>query len=130
MARIRLAILTVPLLLVSVSAADISGTWKMNFKASWTSIPDLVCTLSQKGDRLDGACRAGSDAKGVDLTDGRVDGERVSWTWKIVVPDGVTWTFAFAGALDANSAGMNGVVTLTAGPGAKPNEATFAARKE
>jgi hypothetical protein len=130
MARTCLVALTFPLLLVSVSAADISGSWNMSFKASWTTIPDLVCALVQKGDRLEGTCKAGGDAKGVDLTDGRIEAERVGWTWKIPVPDGVTWTFAFAGTLDASGTAMNGVVTLTAGPGAKPNEATFAARKE
>ncbi len=130
MARTRLVALTVPLLLVPLCAADISGSWKMSFKASWTTIPDLVCTLSQKGERLEGTCKAGGDAKGVDLNDGRINAERVSWTWKLVVPDGVTWTFVFAGTLDADGTAMNGVVSLTAGPGAKPNEATFAATKE
>ena len=89
-----------------------------------------VRALPERREWLEGTCKAAGDAKGVDLTDGMIEAERVSWTWRIPVPDGVTWTFAFAGTLDANGTAMNGVVTLTAGPGAKPNEATFAARKE
>ena len=66
----------------------------------------------------------------MDLNDGRVVGDQVSWTWKILVPDGVTWTYAFTGTLDANGTAMKGVVQLSAGPGAKQNDASFTAKKE
>src|SRR5688572_31964635 len=80
MAKIGLAVVALPVLLASVSAADLWGIWKMPFKVTWASIPDLVCTLSQKGERLEGTCRAGDDPMGVDLNDGRIEGERVRWT--------------------------------------------------
>lgn len=132
MASSRFAVLLLPMLVVTLSAADVSGRWRMSFTANWTSIPDLTCTLSQNGERLEGTCSAagGSDGKGVELREGRIDGDRVSWTWQIVVPDGVTWTYAFTGSLDASGTAMKGAVTLSAGPGAKPNEASFAAQKE
>jgi hypothetical protein len=132
MTRIRLALFAMPVLLASVSAADVSGSWKMSFKATWTSIPDLACTLSQKDQRLEGTCTAagGGDGKSVELNDGRIEGDQVTWNWKVVVPDGVTWTYAFKGTLDANGAAMQGIVTLSAGPGAKPNEVSFTAKKE
>jgi hypothetical protein len=120
----HVAMLLLAALVVPVSAADVSGNWKMTFKADWTSIPNLACALSQKDQRLEGTC------SGVDLNDGRIDGNQVSWTWKIVVPDGVTWTFAFTGTLDANDTAMKGIVKLSAGPGAKVNEATFTAIKQ
>lgn len=132
MARLRFALLTLLILLAPVSATEISGSWKMSFKATWTRIPDLVCTLSQKDQRLDGTCKAagGDDGKGVDLSDGRIEGDRVSWSWKVVVPDGVTWTYAFTGTLDANGTAMKGIVKLSAGAGAKENEASFTATKD
>lgn len=129
--RAALLLLSVAAGVVSVSAADVSGSWKMRFKADWTSIPDLACTFSQKDQRLEGTCKAagGGDGK-VELNDGRIDGDHVSWTWKIVVPDGVTWTYAFMGTLDANGTAMKGVVKLSAGPGAKVNEVGFTANKD
>jgi hypothetical protein len=133
MSRIRFALCSLPILLASVSAADVSGSWRMSFKADWTSIPDLACTLSQKDDKLSGSCRnAGGrdDGQSVELNDGSINGEQVSWTWKVTVPDGVTWTYSFAGTLDGSGTAMKGVVTLSAGPGAKPNGASFTAKKE
>ena len=49
MTKLRLALFAVPVLVVSISAADISGIWEMSLKADWTSIPELVCNFSQKG---------------------------------------------------------------------------------
>jgi hypothetical protein len=128
----HVAVLLLATLVVPVSAADVSGNWKMTFKADWTSIPNLACTLSQKDQRLEGTCRGeGSQSNDkVDLNDGRVEGTQVSWTWKILVPDGVTWTFAFTGTLDADGNAMKGVVKLSAGSGAKVNEASFTAIRE
>jgi hypothetical protein len=132
MARIRLALFIFPVLLAPVSAADVSGSWKMSFKADWTRIPDLVCTLSQNDQRLQGTCKAAESRaeEKVDFNDGRIEADQVSWTWKIVVPDGVTWTYAFTGTLDANGTAMKGVVKLSAGSGAKANEVSFTAKKE
>lgn len=128
----HVAVLLLAVLAMPVSAADVSGNWKMTFKADWTSIPNLACTLSQKGERLEGTCGGeGAQSNGkVDLNDGKIDGSHVSWTWKILVPDGVTWTFAFSGALDADGNAMKGIVKLSAGPGAKVNEASFTAIKQ
>jgi len=132
MTRRRVAVLLLAAFVVPVSAADVSGDWKMTFKADWTSLPDLACALSQKNQRLEGTCRgdgASSNDK-VDLGEGRIDGNQVSWTWKIVVPDGVMWTFAFTGTLDANGNAMKGIVKLSAGSGAKVNEAAFTAIRQ
>ena len=128
----QVAVLLLATLVVPVSAADMSGEWKMTFKADWTSIPDLACALSQKDQRLEGTCRpAGAQSnEKVDLNDGRIDGNQVSWTWKILVRDGVTWTYAFTGTLDTNGTATKGIVKLSAGPGAKVNEASFTAIKQ
>ncbi|MGH9238020.1 MAG: hypothetical protein ACRD3G_08275 [Vicinamibacterales bacterium] len=128
----HVAVLLLAALVLPVSAADVSGNWRMTFKADWTSIPNLACTISQKDQRLEGTCRgegAQSNDK-VDLADGKIEGHEVSWTWKILVPDGVTWTFAFTDTVDPNGNAMKGIVKLSAGPGAKVNEASFTAMKQ
>jgi hypothetical protein len=132
MTRIRIALLLTSIFAAPVWAADVSGSWNMTFKADWTTIPDLACSLSQKGQRLEGRCRdaTGRTDDGVELTDGRITADEVSWSWKIVVaPTGVTWTWAFTGKLDADSSAMKGVVMLSAGPGSKQNEVSFTAVK-
>jgi len=133
MTRIRSGcLLLLAVFAATVSAADVSGNWKMSFKADWTTIPDLACTLSQKDQRLEGTCRdaTGRPDDGVELTDGRINGDQVSWSWKILVaPTGVTWTWAFTGKLDADGSAMKGVAMLSAGPGSKQNEVSFTATR-
>ena len=134
MTRIRSAcLLLLAVFAATVSAADVSGNWKMSFKADWTTIPDLACTLSQKDQQLEGTCRdaTGRSEDAVALTDGRINVDQVSWSWKILVaPTGVTWTWVFTGKLDAEGRAMNGVAMLSAGPGSKQNEVSFTATKQ
>ena len=102
-------------LTVPVSAADISGTWDMSLKADWTSIPALVCSFSQNGEQLAGNCRppGTSSKEAVDLTAGKVQGDRVSCEWRVVTPDGQTWTYALTGTLDGQETMMEGSFTLS-----------------
>lgn len=67
---------------------------------------------------------------GIDLNDGRVNGDQVSWSWKVTTPDANTWTYAFMGTLDANGSIMKGIVKLSVGPGSKQNEVSFVATKQ
>ena len=97
--------------LMSVAAADVSGIWKMNLTADWTTIPELVCTFSQKGKALSGGCReaAGkSDGKLVEIADGRVDAETVSWQMKGATSDGEPFTYSLTGTMDAKETMMKG----------------------
>ena len=127
MTRIQHALLLLCVVVVTVSAADVSGKWKLSINLN--GVPELVCTLTQKDQRLDGACSA-ADGAGVNLNDGRIDGDQVSWTWKVVTPDAITWTYAFMGTLDANGSTIKGVARLSAGPGSKQNEVSFTATKQ
>ena len=122
----RLGALMLCCFVATVSAADVSGDWRMNIKAA--GVPELLCTLVQKDQRLEGTCTAG-DGK-VELNDGKIDGDQVSWTWKVLTPDAITWTYAFAGTLDAKGSAIKGIVKLSAGPGSKQNEVTFSATKQ
>ena len=133
MPTIRLASFALPLLLVAIpAAADVSGRWNMRFKADWTSIPDLTCTLSQKDQRVEGSCKEGGNANdgGVPLTDGRLDGDQVTWMLRVVVPNGDTWTYAFTGTLDTKGTAINGVVRLSSQFSDKPGEARFTATRQ
>lgn len=130
MTKLRLALFVVPVLVMLVSAADVSGVWDMSFKADWTSIPDLVCTFSQKGQELTGSCKAAGERNGkmVDLTGGKVDGDRVSCQWNVVTPDGETWTYALTGTLDANGTMMKGAFKLSSR--FSGGEGSFTAKKQ
>ena len=100
---------------VPVSAADISGTWGMSLKADWTNIPALVCTFSQNGQQLLGSCRpvGGTSGDAAELTGGMVEGDLVTCQWRIVTPDGQTWTYALKGMLDAKETRIEGSFTLS-----------------
>ena len=95
MTKTRLALLVLFGLVVPVSAADVSGNWKLNIKLN--GVPELVCGLTQKDQRLEGTCKSAEwrADQGVDLSDGKIDGDQVSWSWKVPTPDGNTWTCAF-----------------------------------
>lgn len=81
---------------------------------------------------MEGTCKSAEwrADQGVDLNDGKIDGDQVSWSWKVTTPDANTWTYAFAGTLDANGSAMKGIVKLSVGPGSKQNEVAFTATKQ
>jgi hypothetical protein len=115
MMKLSSTLFAVPVLVMSVSGADVSGIWEMSLKADWTTIPHLVCTLSQNGQELTGSCKAAGEPNGkqVDLTGGSVEGDTVSCQWNVVTPDGDTWTYALTGTLDSNGTMMKGTFKLS-----------------
>lgn len=115
MPRLRAVALIAFMLVARVSAADVSGVWALTVTAEWTTVPELVCTFSQDDEALTGTCRsAGSPADGgVDVTNGRVEGDRVQCQWSVVTPDGQTWTYALMGTLDAGETTMDGTVRIS-----------------
>lgn len=116
---------------VRVSAADVSGVWNMNLKADWTTIPALVCRLSQDGQQLTGGCRAVRDSSEDEtkLTAGTVEDNRISLQWRIVTPDGQPWTYTLAGTLDAKETMIEGNFTI-ANADTKAGGGSFTARKQ
>ena len=124
MTAIRIALL-LSVLVVPVSAADVTGKWKLNINLN--GVPELLCTVTQNDQRLEGTCTAG-DEPGVTLNDGRVNGDQVSWSWKVTTPDANTRTYLFTGTLDAN--GIKGVAKVSAGSGSKQNDVTFTATRQ
>ena len=114
---LRLALLVLPVLVLPVAAADVSGVWEMSLKSDSTTIPRLVCTFAQNGQELTGSCKpAGApQSEAVDLTGGKVDGDRVSCQWNVVTPNGQKWTYELTGKLDAKNTTMGGTFTLSGG---------------
>ena len=125
--RTALLSLLLTVLVVPVWAADVTGNWKLNVNLN--GVPELLCNVTQKDQRLDGTCKAG-DETGVTLNDGSVNGDQVSWSWKVTTPDANTWTYVFTGTLDANGSAIKGIVKLSVGPGSKQNEVAFTATKQ
>jgi hypothetical protein len=129
MTKLRLSLIMLALT-VRVSAADISGMWDMDLKADWTTIPALVCTLSQSGQQLVGSCRppGAANRDAAELTGGTVEGDLVTCQWRIVTPDGQAWTYALRGTLDAKATRIEGSFTLSS---AETNRGgTFTAKRQ
>jgi hypothetical protein len=127
MTTTRTALLALLLTVVPVCAADVTGNWKLNINLN--GVPELLCTVTQKDQRLEGTCKAGDEA-GVSLNDGRVNGDQVSWSWKVTTPDANTWTYLFTGMLDASGNIIKGLARFSAGSGSKQNEVSFTATKQ
>jgi hypothetical protein len=123
----RVAFLVLFGLFVPVSAADVTSNWKLNINLN--GVPELLCTVTQTDQRLEGTCKAG-DESGVNLNDGRVNGDQVSWSWKVTTPDANIWTYIFTGMLDANGSIITGLAKFSVGSGSKQNEASFMATKQ
>lgn len=85
-----LSLLVLPVLVLRAVGADVSGVWDLALKSDSATIPRLVCTLAQKGHELTGSCKpvGAPPNEAVDLTGGKVDGDRVSCQWNVVTPDG------------------------------------------
>src|SRR5687767_8769285 len=119
MTTTRTALLALLLTVVPVCAADETGSWKLNINLN--GVPELLCTVTQKDQRLEGTCKAVGEKDGVSLDDGRVNGDQVSWSWKVTTPDTNTWTYRFTGTLDANGSIIKGVAKFSVGSGSKEN---------
>jgi hypothetical protein len=89
----------------------------MTLKSDSTTIPRLVCTFAQNGQELTGSCKpvGAPQSEAVDLTGGKIDGDRVSCQWNVVTPDGQKWTYVLTGKLDADKTTMGGTFTLSGG---------------
>lgn len=111
MSKLHLVFLAMVLTPLPLSAADVTGTWAMTLKADWTAIPQLVCSLSQKDQEMTGRCSAEGDPD-FNLVDGKVEGDRITWKWKVVTPDGEAWTYALTGTIDTSGTTIKGSFTL------------------
>lgn len=95
----------------AASAADLSGTWKVNGDIVGNAV-NPVCTFKQDGAKLTGKC---NDAA---IADGAVNGKDVSWNW-----EAGGFTLAFKGTAESDKS-IKGGIDVGGGTG------TFTADKQ
>ena len=78
------------LLATAVWAADVSGTWKGDLSTPDGSTFSLVYTLKQDGGKLTGTV-LGPEGTPVDLANGKVDGDKLSFSVHIDMNGGMTF---------------------------------------
>ena len=100
----------------SAASADVSGIWRMRLATITTSIPEVVCTLSQKDGDLSGTCREADkpESQIFDVIDGTIDGEKISWKWRGKFSDGNPFTFSITGTMEAKETVMKGSFEVSA----------------
>jgi len=126
------AVLMVSLIAAAPAPKGISGTWDVKLKADWSAaLPDLVCTLTQKGQALTGTCRPAADAqsKGVGIA-GKVRGNKVDCAWNVPTPDGATWAFTLTGTTDPTRSRISGVFRMANAAGAASSGKFVATRQQ
>lgn len=81
-----------PLLLRSLSAADVSGPWRLEFQHdSASAIYQADCVWEQEGTRLSGGCTSGFQS--IVSVHGTVESTRVTFRFTTGAESGTTMTF-------------------------------------
>ena len=65
------------------SAADFSGTWKLDNTFNGT-VTAILCTIAQEGDELSGSCRPDLPGMAAEKLTGTVDGSKARWGYDLV----------------------------------------------
>ena len=127
---VKLLVLAVSLFAAPLQDAGVSGVWDVKLSADWTTMPDLVCKLRQKGQALSGSCKAAGDEKGktADIV-GTVQGNKINCEWKVTTPDGATWSFELAGTADERKSQIKGAFKISNAAGAV-GDGTFLATRQ
>jgi hypothetical protein len=82
------------------SGSDVSGEWVLTIPGPDDQPVDLPMTLKQDGTRLMGQMVRGREAgKLLEVTDGKVQGDTLTWTMRRDRPDGSTMVYSMSGKL-------------------------------
>ena len=112
-------------LLTSVAAADLSGSWALEFQRSGSQeIYQGDCSFNQEGDRLSGSCIAGFES--LVPVRGRVTGRSVTFDFTTRIDSGSTLTFS--GQLDEQETSLKGTWRFV-DPDGNKGDGTFTATK-
>ena len=113
------------LLTTAVVAADLSGTWALEFKRNDNDqLYQGDCSFGQEGDRLSGSCIQGFES--LVPVRGRVVGSNVTFEFTTGIDSGSTLNFS--GQLDEKETAMKGTWRFVDQKGNK-GEGTFTASK-
>jgi hypothetical protein len=114
-----------PLAAAGLSAANLAGTWALEFQRDANSpLYAAECSLTQEGNRLSGSCLSGWES--VQPIRGTVDGENVSFRLTIGTDGEVV--ASFAGKLDARETSITGTWRFVDEKG-NTGDGTFTAAK-
>lgn len=82
------------------SGSDVSGEWVLTIPGPDDQPVDLPMTLKQDGTRLMGQMVRGREAgKFLEVTEGKVQGDTLTWTMRRDRPDGSTMVYSMSGKL-------------------------------
>jgi hypothetical protein len=106
MRRLLATVLALPLLFGSVAAADLTGSWTLEFQtgAGGINVYTGECAFAQEGERLSGSCGSGQSTP-VPVR-GSVKGNTATFQFRTGLDAGFTATFT--GQLDASETSMKG----------------------
>ncbi|MCE2826848.1 MAG: GDSL-type esterase/lipase family protein [Verrucomicrobium sp.] len=82
----------------AAAGADVSGEWVLTIPGPDDRPVDIPMTLKQEGGRLGGKVARGAD-KFLEIVDGKVHGDALSWTMRRDRPDGSTMVYSMSGRL-------------------------------
>jgi hypothetical protein len=120
------SVAVLPLLLAALVAADMSGTWALEFQRNGSdALYQSQCSFDQQGTRLSGSCRSGFES--VLPVSGTAEDASVSFEFSTGVDSGTTVTFS--GRLDAQGASITGTWRFVDAEGNK-GEGTFTALRQ
>ena len=123
--RVLLACLLLPLAVASISAANLGGTWALEFQRDADSpLYAAECSLTQEGNRLSGSCLSGWES--VQPVRGTIDGDTVSFRLAIGTDGEVI--ASFSGKLDARETSIAGTWRFVDEKG-NTGDGTFTAEK-
>jgi opacity protein-like surface antigen len=103
--RLRLLVCTLVLTAASAFAADVDGKWSGTFDMPTGALP-VNCNLKAEGSTLTGTI-SGIDGSDVKITDGKVDGNRFSFTATVEI-NGMPFSLHYTGVVSGTD------LTLTA----------------
>jgi len=109
--------LALPVIAADATGNDVNGTWECGLKGADGAIRPLVATLKVDGSKLTGVLK-GINSPDIDLFDGKIEGDRLSWSSKRPVQGG-TVQFNYSGT--ATAEGLQLTVARADGQGPAMN---------
>ena len=110
----------------AISAADLSGTWELEFQRDASSpLYAADCSMTQEGNRLSGSCLSGWES--VQPLRGTIDGDSV--TFRLTIGTDADVVTSFSGKLDAREAVITGTWQFVDQKGNR-GEGTFTASRK
>jgi beta-glucosidase len=86
----------------SAGGPNLSGDWVATMEGSNGNTIETPFTLKQEGSKLSGSFVRGNSGKSLEIENGKISGNDVSWTVKRDRPDGTTIVYEINGKVEGN----------------------------